>query len=217
MKLASTQAIIAEIKAGRMVILVDAEERENEGDLMIAGDFVSLEAINFMARFGRGLICLTLTQEHCRQLNLPLMVPHRNRAPHGTAFTLSIEAAQGVSTGTSAADRARTIQAAVAPNARAEDIVSPGHVFPVMAQSGGVLARAGHTEAGCDLARLAGLTPAAVICEVMNEDGKMARLPELMGFAAKHQLKIGTIADLIHYRKVTEANNCTHGNAMTSN
>ncbi len=204
MTFASTSEIIADIKAGRMVILTDAEERENEGDILLAADFVSAEAINFMVRFARGLVCLTLTQEHCQRLKLPLMT-QRNGAQYSTAFTVSIEAAQGVSTGISAADRARTVEAAVAPNARAEDIVQPGHIFPVVAQPGGVLVRAGHTEAGCDLTALAGLTPAAVICEVMNDDGTMARLPDLLKFAEKHQLKIGTIAELIHYRSRTES------------
>jgi 3,4-dihydroxy 2-butanone 4-phosphate synthase/GTP cyclohydrolase II len=204
MTLASTQEIIAELKAGRMVILVDEEDRENEGDLVLAADFVTPEAINFMARYGRGLICLTLTQERCRTLNLPLMT-HRNGTQYGTAFTVSIEAAQGVTTGICAADRARTIQAAVARDARAEDIVQPGHVFPIMAQPGGVLVRAGHTEAGCDLTTLAGLTPASVICEVIKDDGTMARLPDLVEFAAQHGLKVGTIADLIQYRSRTES------------
>jgi 3,4-dihydroxy 2-butanone 4-phosphate synthase/GTP cyclohydrolase II len=204
MTLASTLEIIAELKAGRMVILVDEEDRENEGDLVIAAEFVTPEAINFMARYGRGLICLTLTQERCKQLNLPLMT-YRNGTQYGTAFTVSIEAAEGVTTGISAADRARTIEAAVARDARAEHIVQPGHVFPIMAQPGGVLVRAGHTEAGCDFTALAGLTPAAVICEVIKDDGTMARLPDLIEFANEHQLKIGTIADLIHYRSRTES------------
>ncbi|HTJ95319.1 MAG TPA: bifunctional 3,4-dihydroxy-2-butanone-4-phosphate synthase/GTP cyclohydrolase II [Pararobbsia sp.] len=202
--IASTQEIIAELKAGRMVVLVDEEDRENEGDLVIAAEFVTPEAINFMAKHGRGLICLTLTQERCRALNLPLMT-YKNGTQYGTAFTVSIEAAEGVTTGISAADRARTIQAAVAPNARAEDIVQPGHIFPIMAQPGGVLVRAGHTEAGCDLTSLAGLTPASVICEVINDDGTMARLPDLTTFAEAHNMKIGTIADLIHYRSRTES------------
>ncbi|BBE08311.1 bifunctional 3,4-dihydroxy-2-butanone 4-phosphate synthase [Mycoavidus cysteinexigens] len=204
MSIASTQEIIAELKAGRMVILVDEEDRENEGDLMLAADFVTPEAINFMIRFARGLVCLTLTQECCERLNLPLMTPN-NGTQYNTAFTVSIEAAQGVTTGVSPADRARTVQAAVARNARATDIVQPGHIFPVAAQPGGVLVRAGHTEAGCDLTRLAGLTPAAVICEVINDDGSMARLPDLIDFAAKHSLKIGTIADLVQYRSLTES------------
>src|SRR3954454_4519692 len=204
MVISSTQEIIAEIKAGRMVILVDEENRENEGDLLIAADFVTPAAINFMATHGRGLICLTLTEERCQQLNLPLMVA-ANRSPLGTNFTVSIEAASGVTTGISAADRARTVQAAVNPNAQPEDLVQPGHIFPLMAQNGGVLVRAGHTEAGCDLASLAGLAPASVICEILKEDGSMARLPDLIEFAAKHQLKIGAIADLIHYRSRTES------------
>ncbi|MCP3713938.1 bifunctional 3,4-dihydroxy-2-butanone-4-phosphate synthase/GTP cyclohydrolase II [Paraburkholderia sp. CNPSo 3281] len=204
MTLASTPEIIAELKAGKMVILVDEEDRENEGDLVIAAEFVTPEAINFMAKYGRGLICLTLTQERCKLLNLPLMT-YRNGTQYGTAFTVSIEAAEGVTTGISAADRARTIQAAVAHDARAEHIVQPGHVFPIMAQPGGVLVRAGHTEAGCDFTALAGLTPASVICEVIKDDGTMARLPDLMEFAQEHGLKVGTIADLIHYRSRTES------------
>ncbi len=203
MNIAGTQEIINEIRAGRMVILVDAEDRENEGDLVMAADFVTPEAINFMARHARGLICLTLEEERCRQLNLPLMVAD-NRTPHGTAFTMSIEAATGVTTGISAADRARTVQLAVAANARPDDIVQPGHIFPVMARPGGVLVRAGHTEAGCDLAKLAGRTPAAVICEIIKDDGEMARLPDLLEFAKQHGLKVGTIADLIRYRSITE-------------
>jgi 3,4-dihydroxy 2-butanone 4-phosphate synthase/GTP cyclohydrolase II len=198
-----TSEIIAEIKAGRMVVLVDEEDRENEGDLVLAAQFVTPEAVNFMARYGRGLICLTLTEARCRQLNLPLMV-RDNRSPLGTNFTLSIEAASGVTTGISAQDRARTVQAAVAPKARPDDIVQPGHIFPLMAQAGGVLVRAGHTEAGCDLAALAGLEPAAVICEILKDDGTMARLPDLEEFAAQHGLKIGAIADLIHFRSRNE-------------
>jgi 3,4-dihydroxy 2-butanone 4-phosphate synthase/GTP cyclohydrolase II len=204
MTLASTPEIIAELKAGRMVILVDEEDRENEGDLVIAADFVTPEAINFMARHGRGLICLTITPERARLLNLPLMT-QRNGTQYGTAFTVSIEAAEGVTTGISASDRARTIKAAVAHDAKAEHIVQPGHVFPIMAQKGGVLVRAGHTEAGCDLTALAGLTPASVICEVIRDDGEMARLPDLIEFAKLHDIKIGTIADLIHYRSRTES------------
>ena len=197
------EAIVADIRAGRMVILVDEEDRENEGDLVLAADHVTPEAINFMARYGRGLICLTLTKERCERLNLPPMVP-RNGTKMGTAFTASIEAAEGVTTGISAADRARTVQAAVAPNAKASDLVQPGHIFPLQAVDGGVLMRAGHTEAGCDLAAMAGCTPAAVICEVMKDDGTMARLPDLQLFAAEHGIKIGTIADLIEYRSRTE-------------
>jgi 3,4-dihydroxy 2-butanone 4-phosphate synthase / GTP cyclohydrolase II len=196
--------IIADIKLGKMVILVDDEDRENEGDLIIAGQFVSPEAVNFMAKYGRGLVCLALTEARCRQLNLPLMV-RDNRAPLGTAFTVSIEAATGVTTGISAHDRSRTIQVAVAPDAKPEDIVQPGHIFPLMAQAGGVLVRAGHTEASCDLAHLAGLTPAAVICEILKDDGTMARLPDLFEFSREHGLKIGSIADLIHYRSQNES------------
>ena len=196
--------IIVELAAGRMVILVDEEDRENEGDLLMAAEFATPETINFMARYGRGLICLTLTEEKCRQLNLPLMVSN-NRSPLGTNFTLSIEAAEGVTTGISAADRARTVQAAIRADAGPRDIVQPGHIFPLMAQEGGVLVRAGHTEAGCDLARLAGLMPAAVICEILKDDGEMARLPDLVPFAAQHGLKIGTITDLIQYRSRTES------------
>lgn len=195
--------IIDEIRSGRMVVLVDEEDRENEGDLVLAAQFVTPEHINFMAKHGRGLICLTLTEERCHQLNLPLMV-RENGSGLGTNFTISIEAASGVTTGISAADRARTIQAAVAKNAKPEDIVSPGHIFPLMAQNGGVLARAGHTEAGCDLAALAALAPTGVICEILKDDGSMARLPDLIEFAEQHQLKIGTIADLIHYRSQNE-------------
>jgi 3,4-dihydroxy 2-butanone 4-phosphate synthase/GTP cyclohydrolase II len=198
------QDIIADVRAGRMVILVDEEDRENEGDLLVAAEFAAPETINFMAKHGRGLICLTLTEERCRQLNLPLMVV-QNRSSLGTNFTASIEAREGVTTGISAADRACTIQAAVKKDAKPEEIVQPGHVFPLMAQQGGVLARAGHTEAGCDLAQLAGLTPAAVICEILKDNGEMARLPDLLEFAKQHQLNIGTIADLIHYRSRTES------------
>jgi 3,4-dihydroxy 2-butanone 4-phosphate synthase/GTP cyclohydrolase II len=200
----SVEEIVEDIRAGRMVILVDEEDRENEGDLVLAADHVTPEAINFMARFGRGLICLTLTRERCERLQLPPMVA-RNGTKMGTAFTVSIEAAEGVTTGISAADRSRTVQAAVARDAKASDLVQPGHIFPLQAVDGGVLMRAGHTEAGCDLASMAGLTPAAVICEVMKDDGTMARLPDLQLFAAEHGLKIGTIADLIHYRSRTES------------
>ena len=196
--------IVAEMRAGRMVILVDEEDRENEGDLVLAADHVTAEAINFMARFGRGLICLTLTREHCERLQLAPMAA-RNGTKHSTAFTVSIEAAEGVTTGISAADRARTVQAAVARDARADDLVQPGHIFPLQAVDGGVLMRAGHTEAGCDLAGMAGCSPAAVICEIMKDDGTMARLPDLQLFAAEHGLKIGTIADLIHYRSRVES------------
>lgn len=196
--------IVADIRAGRMVILVDEEDRENEGDLVLAAEHVTPEGINFMARFGRGLICLTLTRERCELLRLPPMVT-RNGTKHATAFTVSIEAAEGVTTGISAADRARTVQAAVSARACAEDLVQPGHIFPLQAVDGGVLMRAGHTEAGCDLAAMAGLTPAAVICEIMKDDGTMARLPDLQLFAAEHNLRIGTIADLIEYRSRHES------------
>ena len=201
--LAPIQDIIADIKAGRMVILVDEEDRENEGDVVIAAEFITPEAINFMAKHARGLICLTLTEERCRQLGINHMA-RDNRSQFSTAFTVSIEAAEGVTTGISAPDRARTVQAAVARNARPSDIVQPGHIFPIMAKPGGVLIRAGHTEAGCDLAAIAGLEPASVICEVMNDDGTMARLPELIEFARAHGLKIGAIRDLIEYRARTE-------------
>ena len=196
--------IVADMRAGKIVILVDEEDRENEGDLVLAADHVTPEAINFMARFGRGLICLTLTRDRCERLKLPPMVP-RNGTKMGTAFTVSIEAAEGVTTGISAADRARTVQAAVAPDAKAEDLVQPGHIFPLQAVEGGVLMRAGHTEAGCDLAAMAGCSPSSVICEIMNDDGTMARLPDLQLFAAEHGLKIGTIADLIEYRSRHES------------
>ncbi|HQS99485.1 MAG: 3,4-dihydroxy-2-butanone-4-phosphate synthase [Hydrogenophilales bacterium 16-64-46] len=204
MSLASTPEIIEELKAGRMVVLVDEEDRENEGDLVMAAEFATPDAINFMARYGRGLICLTLTDARCRQLGLKQMVSD-NQTPHGTAFTVSIEAAEGVTTGISAADRAVTIQAAVKKDAQPTDIIQPGHIFPLRAQPGGVLVRAGHTEAGCDLAALAGLEPASVICEILKDDGSMARLPDLIPFAQEHGLKIGAIADLIHYRNQTES------------
>jgi 3,4-dihydroxy 2-butanone 4-phosphate synthase/GTP cyclohydrolase II len=203
MSIASVPDLVSELAAGRMVILVDEEDRENEGDLVLAADHVTPEAINFMARFGRGLICLALTRERCERLQLSAMTS-RNGTKHGTAFTVSIEAATGVTTGISAADRSRTVQAAVARDAKVSDLVQPGHIFPLQAQDGGVLMRAGHTEAGCDLAAMAGLTPAAVICEVMNDDGTMARLPDLIVFAREHDLKIGTIADLIEHRSRNE-------------
>ncbi len=196
--------LLDELKKGRMIVLVDDEDRENEGDLLMAAEKVTPEAINFMAKFGRGLICLTLTEAHCQQLQLKPMVG-RNGSQHGTNFTASIEAATGISTGISASDRAHTILCASSIHAKPTDIVQPGHVFPLQAQKGGVLSRAGHTEAGCDLTSLAGLAPASVICEIMNEDGTMARLPDLKTFAAKHHLKIGTIADLIAYRFATES------------
>jgi 3,4-dihydroxy 2-butanone 4-phosphate synthase / GTP cyclohydrolase II len=201
--IASTEEIVAELKAGRMVVLVDEEDRENEGDLVMAAEHVTPEAINFMAKFGRGLICLTLTDARCKKLGLTQMA-RNNKTQYGTAFTVSIEAAEGVTTGISAADRAHTIRTAVARSAVADDIVQPGHVFPITAREGGVLVRAGHTEAGCDLAGMAGLEPASVICEIMNDDGTMARLPELIEFSKQHGLKIGTIADLIHHRAASE-------------
>ena len=199
MSLNTIEEIIEDIRNGKMVVLMDDEDRENEGDLIMAAEKVDTQDINFMARYGRGLICLTLTPERCKQLGLPLMV-HSTNAEHRTNFTLSIEAATGVTTGISAADRATTIKAAVTPNATARDIRQPGHVFPIMAQPGNVLTRAGHTEAGCDLARLAGLDPSAVIVEILNEDGTMARRSDLEIFAKAHNLKMGTIADLISYR-----------------
>jgi 3,4-dihydroxy 2-butanone 4-phosphate synthase/GTP cyclohydrolase II len=203
MALNSIDEILEDLRQGKMVIIMDDEDRENEGDLLMAASRVRPEDINFMARYGRGLICLTLTRERCKQLRLPLMVTD-NETPHGTNFTVSIEAAEGVTTGISAYDRAHTIRTAVAPDARPDDLVQPGHIFPLMAQPGGVLNRAGHTEAGCDLTRLAGLEPAAVIVEVLKEDGSMARRPDLEGFARRHGLKIGTIADLIRYRMANE-------------
>jgi len=195
----STEEIIEEIRQGRMVIMLDDEDRENEGDLIMAGSAVTADAINFMASYGRGLICLTLSPDRCEQLHLPLMVADNNDK-NSTNFTVSIEAAEGVTTGISAADRAATVEAAVKLDARPTDIVQPGHIFPLKAQPGGVLARAGHTEAGCDLARLAGFEPAAVIVEILNDDGTMARYPDLVPYAKKHSLKMGTIADLIKYR-----------------
>lgn len=199
MELDRIEDIVADIRAGKMVILMDDEDRENEGDVIMAADHVTTEAVNFMARFARGLICLPMSRERCQRLNLPLMVED-NHSGFGTKFTVSIEATTGVTTGISAADRARTIQAAVAANAKAGDIVQPGHVFPLIAEPGGVLRRAGHTEAACDLAQLAGCEPAGVICEVMNDDGSMARRADLEAFAKQHELKVGTIADLIQYR-----------------
>jgi 3,4-dihydroxy 2-butanone 4-phosphate synthase/GTP cyclohydrolase II len=203
MALNSIEELVEDIRQGKMVILMDDEDRENEGDLIMASECVQAEHINFMARFARGLICMPMSRERCETLKLPLMAP-RNGSGFGTKFTVSIEAAEGVTTGISAADRARTVQAAAAKNAKADDIVSPGHIFPLMAQSGGVLARAGHTEAACDLARMGGFEPSGVICEVMNDDGSMARRPELEAFAELHGIKIGTIADLIHYRLIHE-------------
>jgi 3,4-dihydroxy 2-butanone 4-phosphate synthase/GTP cyclohydrolase II len=199
----SIEDIVADLKAGKMAVIMDDEDRENEGDLVMAASLVRPEDINFMARYGRGLICLTLTPERCRQLRLPPMVAYGDDK-HRTAFTVSIEAAEGVTTGISAFDRAHTIRTAVKADARADDLVQPGHIFPLMAQPGGVLTRAGHTEAGCDFARLAGLEPAAVIVEILNEDGTMARRPDLEKFAREHGLRIGTIADLIRYRLQNE-------------
>jgi 3,4-dihydroxy 2-butanone 4-phosphate synthase / GTP cyclohydrolase II len=203
MPLNTSEELIEDIRLGHMVILMDDEDRENEGDLVMAAECVRPEDVNFMARYGRGLICLTLTKDRCEQLNLPLMAGN-SPSSHGTNFTVSIEAAEGVTTGISAADRAVTIKAAVAADARPSDLVQPGHVFPLMSHPGGVLARAGHTEAGCDLARLAGYMPAAAIVEILNEDGSMARRPDLETFARQHDLKLGTIADLIHHRISTE-------------
>ena len=213
MDLNTPEEVIEDLRQGRMVVIMDDEDRENEGDLIMAAEQVTAEAINFMARFGRGLICLTLTKERCQQLRLPLMVGV-NESAHSTNFTVSIEAAEGVTTGISAADRATTVLAAVRPDAKPQDLVQPGHIFPLMAQPGGVLVRAGHTEAGCDLARLAGLDPSAVIVEILNEDGSMARRSDLELFAREHDLKIGTIADLIQYRVSNEKtierlNQCT--------
>lgn len=221
MELNSTEEIIEDLRQGKMVIIMDDEDRENEGDLVMASEKVTPQAINFMAKYGRGLICMTLTKEHCHRLRLPLMV-NTNDQVQATNFTVSIEAAEGVTTGISAADRATTVLAASNPEAQPADIVQPGHIFPLMAQPGGVLVRAGHTEAGCDLARLAGMTTASsVIVEILNEDGTMARRPDLEVFAKEHDLKIGTIADLIHYRvrnekTVERVNECKlpteHGN-----
>ncbi|MCC6201834.1 MAG: 3,4-dihydroxy-2-butanone-4-phosphate synthase [Gammaproteobacteria bacterium] len=205
----STERIIEEIRQGRMVILVDDEDRENEGDLVMAAGAVTPEHINFMATYARGLICLTLTEERCQRLGLKHMV-ETNRSSHGTNFTCSVDAAEGISTGISAADRAHTVQLAVAPQASPRDLVQPGHIFPIMAQPGGVLSRAGHTEAGCDLARLAGLEPAAVIVEIMNPDGTMARRADLERFSQEHDLRIGTIEGLIHYRLANETTVVCH-------
>jgi len=202
--IAATAEIIEEVRRGNLVVLVDDEDRENEGDLVFAADFVTADKVNFLAKFGRGLICMPVTEEHARRLQLPPMSPD-NRAVHGTNFTVSIEAATGVTTGISAADRAHTIRVASRPDAGPADIVQPGHVFPLVARPGGVLMRAGHTEACCDLARLARLNPSAVLCEIMNDDGTMARLPDLIDFARRHGLKLGTIADLIHHRASTES------------
>ena len=204
MSISSITEIVADVRAGRMVILVDDENRENEGDIVFAAEFATPDKINFMARFGRGLICMPITEAHAKRLNLPPMVA-RNRSVHGTNFTVSIEAAKGITTGISASDRAHTIRVAATPQASTDDIVHPGHVFPLVALAGGVLVRAGHTEACCDLAGLAGLYPAAVLCEIMKDDGTMARLPDLIEFGREHGLKIGTIADLIHYRSQNES------------
>ncbi len=221
--LSSIDAILADAKAGRMCILVDDEDRENEGDLVIPAQKATPEAINFMAKHGRGLICLALPESRVEQLHLPMMA-RRNLTRHETAFTVSIEAREGVTTGISAADRARTVAVAIDPAKDARDIVSPGHVFPLMARDGGVLVRAGHTEAAVDIARLAGLNPSGVICEIMNDDGSMARLPDLIAFAKRHDLKIATIADLIAYRRKSEklvartattAFTSAHGGAFT--
>jgi len=199
----SIEEILKDLKSGKMVILVDDEDRENEGDLLVASEFITPEHINFMSKFGRGLICLTLNEKKCKSLNLPLMV-QKNEAKLGTNFTVSIDAAKGISTGISASDRSKTIKAAIKKNASEKNIVRPGHIFPLIAHPGGVLYRAGHTEAGCDLASLAGLEPSSVICEILNDDGNMARLHDLQKIAEKHGLKIGSIADLIEYRSRKE-------------
>lgn len=206
-KFNSIEEILSDYRQGKMIIMLDDEDRENEGDLLMAAERITAEDINFMATHGRGLICLTLTEQHCQQLQLPLMVScnSNNQAPFGTRFTVSVEAARGVTTGISSADRAATIKACIKPDASPNDIVKPGHMFPIMAQSGGVLVRAGHTEAGCDLAHLAGFRPSAsVLVEILNADGSMARRDDLFLFARKHGLKIGTIADLIKYRLENE-------------
>jgi 3,4-dihydroxy 2-butanone 4-phosphate synthase/GTP cyclohydrolase II len=199
-EISTTEAIIADLRAGRMVVIMDDEDRENEGDILMASQFVTPEAINFMARQGCGLICMTMTAERAERLNLPLMVQN-NKTPHMTNFTVSFEGAQGVDTGISACDRATTIQAAIRPDASADDIITPGHIFGLIAKPQGVLERPGHTEAGCDFARLAGLEPSATIVEILNEDGTMARAPQLAKFVKKHGLKLGTIRDLIEYRR----------------
>jgi 3,4-dihydroxy 2-butanone 4-phosphate synthase/GTP cyclohydrolase II len=203
MTLARIEDALEDIRSGRMVILVDDEDRENEGDLTIAADHVTPDAINFMARYGRGLICLSMTEERARQLQLPPMV-HDNSSPFGTAFTVSIEARRGVTTGISAFDRATTVRTAIAENARPDDLVRPGHVFPIVAKKGGVLVRTGQTEGSVDIARLSGCTPAAVICEIMKEDGTMARMPDLKLFASEHELKIVSIQDMVEYRMTIE-------------
>jgi 3,4-dihydroxy 2-butanone 4-phosphate synthase/GTP cyclohydrolase II len=203
MQINTTVELIEDLRQGKMIILMDDEERENEGDLVMVAEQVRPEDINFMAKHARGLVCLTLTREHCEKLALPLMV-QSNGTAYETNFTMSIEAAEGVTTGISAADRAHTIRTAVAADVEPNDIVQPGHIFPLMAREGGVMTRAGHTEAGCDLARLAGFSPAAAIVEIMNDDGTMARRDDLIAFAKEHDLKIGTIADLIHFRSLNE-------------
>nr|VFK25795.1 MAG: GTP cyclohydrolase II /3,4-dihydroxy-2-butanone 4-phosphate synthase [Candidatus Kentron sp. MB]VFK27145.1 MAG: GTP cyclohydrolase II /3,4-dihydroxy-2-butanone 4-phosphate synthase [Candidatus Kentron sp. MB]VFK75067.1 MAG: GTP cyclohydrolase II /3,4-dihydroxy-2-butanone 4-phosphate synthase [Candidatus Kentron sp. MB] len=203
MSLNTIEELLSDFRQGKIVILMDDEDRENEGDLIMSASMARPEDINFMAKFGRGLICQTMTRERCEQLNLPLMV-NESSAKYGTKFTISIDAAHGITTGISAQDRALTCQIAAGPDAKPSEIVQPGHVFPLMAEPGGVLTRAGHTEAGCDLARLAGLEPTAVIVEILNEDGTMARRPDLETFAARHNLKIGTIAELIQYRMMNE-------------
>lgn len=203
MQINTTVELIEDLRQGKMIILMDDEERENEGDLVMVAEQVRPEDINFMAKYARGLVCLTLTREHCEKLALPLMV-QSNGTAYETNFTMSIEAAEGVTTGISAADRAHTIRTAVAADVEPSDIVQPGHIFPLMAREGGVMTRAGHTEAGCDLARLAGFSPAAAIVEIMNDDGTMARRDDLIAFAKEHDLKIGTIADLIHFRSLNE-------------
>lgn len=199
----TTEELIKDLANGKMVILVDDEERENEGDLVIAAEHINADHINFMAKYGRGLICLTLTEDKCKKLKLPLMV-EENEGKLGTNFTVSIDAASGITTGISASDRSNTIKAAISKESDHNDIVRPGHIFPLAAHPGGVLYRAGHTEAGCDLSSLAGLDPSSVICEILNEDGNMARLPDLKDFAKKHAIKIGSIADLIELRSKEE-------------
>ena len=204
MAFSSVEELVEDLRAGKMIVLLDDEDRENEGDIVMAAEHVTPEAVNFMARHARGLICMPMTIDRCRELRLTPMATS-NRSKHHTNFTVSIEAAEGVTTGISAADRAKTIAVAVDPVATADDIVTPGHVFPLMAEPGGVLSRAGHTEASIDLARLAGCAPAAVIVEIMNEDGTMARLPDLETFAEEHDLRLGTIADLVHYRALHDS------------
>jgi 3,4-dihydroxy 2-butanone 4-phosphate synthase/GTP cyclohydrolase II len=203
MPLNTTEELIEDLRQGKMIVLMDDEDRENEGDLIMVAELVTPEHINFMIKHARGLLCLPMSVEMCERLDLPMMVSH-NKSKYSTPFTVSIEAAEGVSTGISAADRAHTILTAVNPNAKPSDVAQPGHIFPLMAQPGGVMSRAGHTEAACDLAKLAGYSPAGAIIEIINDDGSMARRPDLERFAEQHQLKIGTIADLIHYRTTKE-------------